>query len=519
MAATPAMTGRSTAAAGPPPEALPLRSWRTAVGLTAVAAGAAIVTGAFLPWVEAFAGLLQIPGVRGGNGRILAANGFLIAAAGLAHAIRGGSLARWMAGIGGFVSLAFSGYLLMRLAGSLRSLGGDSMVIARGGPGLWVIAAGSLAAFTTLFFPPSSQTTLRRPATGGGILAWAGDLESAGARRALQISLGLAWLLDAALQYQPYMFGKSFVTGVLDPSAMGSPALLANPVLVSGQLIGHHPAAWNAAFATIQLLLAGGLLWRRTVRAALAGTIVWSLGVWWLGEGLGGIFSGMASPITGAPGAAILYALIAALVWPPRTAPAGQADRADGTDRADRAGRADRSARADGADRGAAPGRGWPAHSEAGQTASVAPGSPLGGRWARLAWLAVWGSAAVLLLQAANRAPLGLHDTLAGLAVGEPGWIASIDHSVAAAIGSHGTLVSVLLAVACAAIGGGVLIPAAMRPALAAGIVIALAIWVAGENFGAIFTGRGTDPNSGPLLILLAAICWPRGTQQRMVRV
>lgn len=480
MAATPAMTGQSTAAAAPPQRALPLRSWRTAVGLTAVTAGAAIVTGALLPWVEAFAGLLQIPGVRGGNGRVLAASGFLIAAAGLAHAIRGGSLARWLVGIGGFGSLAFSGYLLMRLAGSLRSLGGDSMVIARGGPGLWVIAAGSLAAFTTLFFPPSSQTTFRRPAAGGGLLTWAGDLESTGVRRRLQISLGLVWLLDAALQYQPYMFGKSFVTGILDPSAMGSPALLANPVLVSGQLIGHHPAAWNAAFATIQLLLAGGLLWRRTVRAALAGTIVWSLGVWWLGEGLGGIFSGMASPITGAPGAAILYALIAVLLWP--------------------------------------------APSEAGQAASVAAGRVLGGRWARLAWLGVWGSAAVLLLQAGNRAPLGLHDTFTGLAAGEPGWIAGIDHSVAAAIGRHGTVVSVLLAVACAAIGAGVLIPAAKRPALAAGIVIALAIWVAGENFGGIFTGRGTDPSTGPLLILLAATCWPRGAQaepgrERMVRV
>ena len=71
MAATPVMTGQSTAAAAPPQRALPLRSWRTAVGLTAVTAGAAIVTGAFLPWVEAFAGLLQIPGVRGGNGRVL----------------------------------------------------------------------------------------------------------------------------------------------------------------------------------------------------------------------------------------------------------------------------------------------------------------------------------------------------------------------------------------------------------------------------------------------------------------
>ncbi|MFY9654427.1 hypothetical protein, partial [Trebonia sp.] len=59
------------------------RGWRAAAGLTAVAAGALIITGALLPWVEAFAGLLPISGIRGGNGRELAAAGAVIAAAGI----------------------------------------------------------------------------------------------------------------------------------------------------------------------------------------------------------------------------------------------------------------------------------------------------------------------------------------------------------------------------------------------------------------------------------------------------
>ena len=57
------------------------RSWRAAAGLTSVAAGAVILLGAFLPWVEAFAGLVQVPGVRGSNGQILAAAGAAIACA------------------------------------------------------------------------------------------------------------------------------------------------------------------------------------------------------------------------------------------------------------------------------------------------------------------------------------------------------------------------------------------------------------------------------------------------------
>ena len=142
------------------------------------------------------------------------------------------------------------------------------------------------AAFATLFFPSSAQATLRRPEAVGTALAWAADRESAGARRGLQIALGVLWLLDAALQYQPYMFGKGFITRVLAPTTIGNPGLIASPAMAAARLIGQDVAAWNALFATTQLALAAGLLWRRTARAALAATIAWSLAVWWLGEGL-----------------------------------------------------------------------------------------------------------------------------------------------------------------------------------------------------------------------------------------
>jgi hypothetical protein len=36
-----------------------------------------------------------------------------------------------------------------------------------------------------------------------------------------------------------------------------------------------------------------------------------------------------------------------------------------------------------------------------------------------------------------------------------------------------------------------------------------LAFWVIGQNFGQILTGMATDPNTGLLLILLAAAYWP----------
>ena len=299
------------------------RGWRAAAGLTSVAAGAVILLGAFLPWVEAFAGLVQVPGVRGSNGQILAAAGAAIACAGLYQLARPAERARWFTGLAGFAAVGFSGYLLIQLARSMRVLGGDSMVIARPGPGLWVVATGSLAAFSTLFFPPSSQATLRRDARRP-VLAWVADRESAGLRRGLQVALGVVWLLDAALQYQPSMFTKTFPVMMLAPSGMGEPAFVSGPVLMAERLISGHVVLWNAMFATVQLALAAGLLCRATARAALAGTIAWSLAVWWLGEGLGGIFSTMANPLTGAPGAALLYVFLAILIWPGSAVPASR---------------------------------------------------------------------------------------------------------------------------------------------------------------------------------------------------
>ena len=314
------------------------------------------------------------------------------------------------------------------------------------------------------------------------IAAWAGDRDSAGLRRWLQIGLGVVWVLDAALQYQPYMFSRGFVTNIVDPASSGNPAAIANSVTGAGRILLHDVVLFNAAFATIQLAIGLGLLWRPSVKAALAGTIAWGLAVWLFGEGLGGILTGSASPLTGAPGAAVLYVLLAVLIWPRRAPLEGLTAQ-------------DRSA-------------------AAGPAASVAAASRLGPRWPRLSWLLLWASSAYFLLQAQVRAPGHLSSTIRGLAGGEPGWLASIDRSAANAVGSSGGVVSVVLAITFLLVGLAVSIPAATRPALALAILSAAAIWVLTQNLGGIFTGTGTDPNTGPLLILLAAAYWPLAPQR-----
>jgi hypothetical protein len=56
----------------------------------------------------------------------------------------------------------------------------------------------------------------------------------------------------------------------------------------------------------------------------------------------------------------------------------------------------------------------------------------------------------------------------------------------------------------------GLLVPATVRPAVLIAGLAAAFIWVAGEHFGSLFSGSTTDPNTGPLLLLIAAAFWPR---------
>ena len=51
--------------------------------------------------------------------------------------------------------------------------------------------------------------------------------------------------------------------------------------------------------------------------------------------------------------------------------------------------------------------------------------------------------------------------------------------------------------------------PSAMRAILVLALVVAAVFWVFGQAFGGIMAGGATDPNSGPLLALLALTYWP----------
>jgi hypothetical protein len=313
-------------------------------------------------------------------------------------------------------------------------------------------------------------------------------------RRKLQLALAALWLLDGVLQFQPFMFGRGFPQ-MLAASAPGNPALLASPISWSAALITHHLVVLNAVFATVQVALGLGIALRPTLKITLAASVAWSLSVWWLGEGFGGLLAGTATPLTGAPGAVLLYALLAVLLWPADRPPAARAP-AD-------------HAFADGASADRPPAARAPAdHASAVRppTAPYVAARAVGPRIARASWLTIWAGLAVLAVLPASRTPAA---TIAAMAPGQPAWLAWIDAHAATVLLHHGPQAAIVLAAAFALVALAPCLPAlAARPLIVLALALSAVLWLA-QGLGGILTGSATDPNTAPLLALLALAFWP----------
>lgn len=282
-------------------------------------------------------------------------------------------------------------------------------------------------------------------------------------RRHLQLGLGAVWLLDAALQFQPYMFSRRFGSDVIAVAAQGQPEFVAGAVREVARLIHAMPALANAAFALVQLSLGAGLLFRRTARWALVGSVVWPLGVWYFGEGMGGVLSGHASLVTGAPGAALLYVLVAMAAWV----------RSD--DDFDRA-----------------------------SSDHVVVG-----------WAVVWGVGALLQALPGQGSARALAGTLSDAGQSAPGWIAAGDRVLAGWVGGGGVVALALVVAIEVVLAGGVFVGlSGARWTAVAGAAAGLTVWALGQGFGLIFSGQSTDPNSGPLFVLLAAAVYSWATDR-----
>lgn len=285
------------------------------------------------------------------------------------------------------------------------------------------------------------QFSLARPAASQGALDKA------------RFVLGALWLLDGLLQLQPYMLTSAFAHNVIAPAASGQPGWVAGGVLWSARLMAHQPVLADAGFAAAQIGIGVAVLWRRTARAALLASMAWALGVWYFGEGLGGVTSGNANILTGAPGAVLLYLVAGAVLL----LVAGGRSRA-------------------------------------------------ASRAAAGAWAATWALGAALSVADNQYAPRAEEATARQAYSLAPNALSGADHAIwhllASGPGPGLALVGAELAIAAAALAG----PGARRASAWSGTGLALALWVFGEGFGALWSGSATDPNSGPPLALLALL-------------
>ncbi len=277
--------------------------------------------------------------------------------------------------------------------------------------------------------------------------------------------LATLWLLDAVLQLQPFMFtpGSNGFSGMLRGVADGDPGWIAHTITWNASVVDHHPVLTNTLFALIQFLIAFGIVSTRTRKPALALSVVWAFAVWWFGEGLGGVSVGGATPFGGGPGSALFYAVLAILLWP--------------------SGRADEPF-----------------------VAARAVGVPA----ARAVWVVVWMVMALLSVVGSGRSPQGLHDLVAGMNGGEPGWLAHINRFSEALFLHDGSSLAILLAVVCLIVAIGVFLPPRFTKAtLFLAVAVFGLMWVVVQDVGGILAGGATDPNAAPLVILLALIYWP----------
>jgi hypothetical protein len=288
-------------------------------------------------------------------------------------------------------------------------------------------------------------------------------------QRALQMALGVLWIIDGLLKFQPDLFKPAFIGLVIRPMAAGQPTVIGSTITHMANFLSHEATMWVAVFGLIEIAIGAGLLFRRTLKPALIVSFVWGAGVYVFGEGLGMVFTGHTSPLQGAPGAVCFYVLLGLMVWP----------------------RSDR--RAD----------------ESGAESSVAAHGLFGSTGALVAWAAIWFLEAIVWMFPFNRTGNSISSQMADTASGEPGWYAHFLTSFGHAFVGAGVWVAVILAIASLAIAVGTLVTARSQLFIGLGIGLALLYWLTGEGLGELLTGRGTDPSNGIVVALIGLSVLP----------
>lgn len=273
--------------------------------------------------------------------------------------------------------------------------------------------------------------------------------------------LGILWIVDALLQAQPIMFTTSFISNVLAPAAAGQPAWIATPMIGGMRLWEQAPVLWNVGAIGVELLIGCLLLagYSRPVwgRSGLILSVGWGLLVWYFGEGLGGLFVGSPTYLSGAPGSALLYVLLAGALLLPRSI--------------------------------------W-------SSRHLLP-------VLRHAVGALWAVGALFQLASLYWSPLGLASVLQNVAMMPlPSGLAALDAQLVASMASAPALWNAAMCAVMFALAAAFLLGRGSRTLYTLALVWLAFLWVVFQGVGMVFSGMATDPNTPLLWALLLLPGW-----------
>jgi len=132
-------------------------------------------------------------------------------------------------------------------------------------------------------------------------------------RSFLRFGFGGAWIIAGILQFQPSM-PLGLADQVVKPSLDGAPAWLDSLVRVGIGVWNNHPLALAAAIAWLQIGLGLGLIVSNGRLSRIFGFVSagYALGIWVMGNSMGGIFQNTSSLLFGWPGATLFYVIAGA---------------------------------------------------------------------------------------------------------------------------------------------------------------------------------------------------------------
>jgi hypothetical protein len=251
------------------------------------------------------------------------------------------------------------------------------------------------------------------------------------------------------------MFTRQFIDRVINPIASHQPVFINGPIHFLATIFIHQPVLFNSLIAIIQLTIGILIINKRTIKMGLCASFFWGLFVWYIGEGLGGLFTGQATLMGGAPGAAALYCILSLAFWP------------------------------------------TPDKRQRRLINSVIMGS----------WILIWIGGALLTIYNGMITSSMLGNSVSATGGGIPNWLAYIDSRVGSFVAGQGNWLAWTLIALEGLIAMAIFLPTGLkRLIIIIGLGLDVIFWLVGQHVGSLYSGVATDLNTAPVLFILGLV-------------